>query len=254
MCVCVCVCVCSCSCYTSVPKEYGVIKLEPSLQNDSKGYNLGAKAALTTPPSAEQRQPLRLVRHAGPTERGVRGGGGDIQNDRKGENDKSRLSGEATSPLNSTPASGVRSLLKGIKSNDDGLKGFLQLHSSASARGVSQQVFCEMGSRRCEIMGGPEMSTPFFKIDLRTLKVALRKPSPKSLAELEGSSISSFVTRGGGGGELAMLEISFGEGKKADIIYLQAADAAEAKKWCGEMFSKVRHVVRFRASCRANFG
>ena len=247
---------CVCSCHTSVSKEYGVIKLEPSLepslQNDSQGYNLGAKTALTTPPSVEQRQHSRLVRHSSTTERGVRGAEGDIQNGRKGGNDK--LSGEATSPLNSTPASGVRSLLKGIKSNDDGLKGFLQLHSSASARGVSQQVFCEMGSRRCEIMGGPEMSTPFFKIDLRTLKVALRKPSPKSLAELEGSSISSFVIGGGGGGEMTMLEISFGEGKKADIIYLQAADAAEAKKWCGEMFSKVRHIVRFRASCRANFG
>jgi hypothetical protein len=245
------VCVCSCSCYTSVPKEYGVIKLEPSLQNDSKGYNVGAKAS--TPPSADQRQPLRLVRHAGPTERGVRGGGGDIQNGRKGENDKSKLSGEATSPLNSTPASGVRSLLKGIKSNDDGLKGFLQLHSSASAHGVSQQVFCEMGSRRYDIMGGPEMSTPIFKIDLRTLKVVLHKPSPKSLAELDGSSISSFVNGGGGGGELTMLQVSFGEGKEKDLIYLQAADTAEAKKWCGEMFSKVRRIVRFTPSCRANF-
>jgi hypothetical protein len=74
------------------------------------------------------------------------------------------------------------------------------------------------------------------------------------LAELEGSSISSFVNGGGGGGELTMLQVSFGEGKEKDLIYLQAADTAEAKKWCGEMFSKVRHIARFGASCRANFG
>jgi hypothetical protein len=51
-----------------------------------------------------------------------------------------------------------------------------------------------------------------------------------------------------------MLQVSFGEGKEKDLIYLQAADTAEAKKWCGEMFSKVRHIVRFTPSCRANFG
>jgi len=132
-------------------------------------------------------------------------------------------------PTSPQAVGNVRSLLKGLQTVGEDLKGFMVLRSSLEAGAMSQKVFVELGSRRLQVLGGTNMTNVLQKADMKSVTVSLHEELVDEL--------SLGRTAPHGKRELKIIQVAVA---KKCPFYLAASDAQEAKQWSGKILPRLQ--------------